>query len=135
MKTFISILLLTWGSVTYAMAQNSQRIDGFKLSIQPASISINPGDTTQVQVEAVRSHHFSSEVELSVNQSNLPAEIELTWSSTSLAPGERSVLQIITKEELKPGTYSLLVFGKSRFKQKGSVLILKLASPQLSSHQ
>ncbi len=83
----------------------------FSIDVNPPSVTLGQGQTTQLQVLTTAKGGFSSPITLSI--SGLPNGVTATFSPNPVTPGAISTLTLQASSSAPPGTYQVKVKGKS----------------------
>ena len=81
----------------------------FELSLNPASVSLDPGGSTSTTVSVKSFMGYSEPVSLTAE--DVPAGVTATFASTPVNPGSSTTLSLSASVSAVPGTYTLKVKG------------------------
>ena len=137
-KKFIMIkmLLAGWlvlGLPTLAVAQQNEVIKDFKIVSRESSISLSPGETARIDLWIKRSERYKNrEIKLSVNPQTLPPGLQISFGPNTTKP--EKWMEIKTDPTMKPGNHTLVVYGKSPWLHRGTIIKVQIeANSKLST--
>lgn len=123
MKSIVLILLVSSFSL-YANAQNSQiQQKEFSISVEPASLQLNRGDSKKLVVSILKSKGFQGDESVMGLSSSLPSGVSVSFTPDK-GNMDASELAITVAAEAVPGQCNVIVNCTMNHLKKGTIVKL-----------
>jgi gliding motility-associated-like protein len=101
----------------------------FALQINPASLTVNAGDTASYQIVILPTAGFNETVALALADLTVLTRGNSELKPTAISPGQESGLIIPTSSLARPGVYLFKIIGKSQMLTHEATATLSVTSP------
>jgi hypothetical protein len=101
---------VTDATATLSLTVNEAPVPGFSIAVNPASVSLEQGQSTTANLSVTRTNGFAGDVALSA--SGQPSGLTISFDPATVS-GDASQVQVAAGSGVTPGTYTVTITGST----------------------